>query len=429
MNKFDIYWAKYLKDESKLKSKQDLQESDFTRRPVLILDNDIIIKIAKITTHTPHKNYQDEYIIKNWRAANLVCPSTIRFSKKDLVTSECLLDKIGHLSEEDIKAIKEAKLVEKLQEAQQQSAVKSNGVYSVMKDEWIKEPVQADIPDLDEEAFDKLFTEWEDKYFDLINKQGLTSEEVEDFIEDIYDLRKTSIATEGEYSLGNLVFKECRNLGYLDNLKDLKNEIKSKELSLEGLKEDFEDEKNEAEVFWNLRDPKSTEATEVFARIGKHMGNLYYNPETKQIELIKNYNEILNNKFSVSCEHQDKDFGKVVKKRFNKFMSLVNGEFVVYFYAPGDPYGNEYSVITSDQKACDEELYAERQEAYAAYGKRGNWLGNFVGYKDLTTGKIIIAFIKNGKMDDEQLVTEAINKVIKKEIKNLNLKKRTFKEA
>ena len=50
------------------------------------------------------------------------------------------------------------------------STAKSNGIYSVMKDEWIKEPVQQDIPDLDEEAFDKLFSEWEDKYFDLIEK-------------------------------------------------------------------------------------------------------------------------------------------------------------------------------------------------------------------------------------------------------------------
>ena len=130
---------------------------------------------------------------------------------------------------------KETEPMEKLQEAQQ-SAVKSNGVYSALNDKWIKEPVQADIPDLDEEAFDKLFTEWEDKYFDLINKEGITSEDVNDFIEDIYDLRKTSIATEGEYGLGNLTFKEFRNLGYLDNLKELKNELKSKELSLEGLK-------------------------------------------------------------------------------------------------------------------------------------------------------------------------------------------------
>lgn len=153
------------------------------------------------------------------------------------------------------------------------TGVKSNGIYSVMTGKWIKEPVQADIPDLDKDAFDKVFNEWEDKYFELLKKIGKTegethiapvddsteetsekeiltessedkSELISNFIEDLYDLRKDSIATEGEYGIGNLVFKEFRNLGYLDNLKDLKNEERSKELSLENLKEDIDDDMN-----------------------------------------------------------------------------------------------------------------------------------------------------------------------------------------
>ena len=240
---------------------------------------------------------------------------------------------------------------------------KSNGVYS-LKTGWVKRPVQKDIPDLDHEAFDKLFKEWEDKYFDLIggqeiltegpqdsrryfvkpyNKYCASKEEILDilvhsgekdctiytlknlgdakdishlgprdviyyykdgklydkngvkvmdynliikneenrkkfvdvhklpdeifdkvyadrlteflkeddvltedksddiykFIEDLYNLRKESIAKEGEYGLGNLVFKEFRNLGYLDNLKELRKVEKSKELSLEKLDEDI----------------------------------------------------------------------------------------------------------------------------------------------------------------------------------------------
>ena len=112
---------------------------------------------------------------------------------------------------------------------------------------------------MDKDAFDKVFNEWEDKYFELLKKIGKTEEEtsekeiltesnedkselISNFIEDLYDLRKDSIATEGEYGIGNLVFKEFRNLGYLDNLKDLKNEERSKELSLENLKEDIDDD-------------------------------------------------------------------------------------------------------------------------------------------------------------------------------------------
>ena len=61
------------------------------------------------------------------------------------------------------------------------------------------------------------------------------SESIKNFINDLYDLRKQSISKDGEYSLGNLIFKEFRNMGYLNNLKDLRKIEKSKELSLENL--------------------------------------------------------------------------------------------------------------------------------------------------------------------------------------------------
>lgn len=58
-------------------------------------------------------------------------------------------------------------------------------------------------------------------------------EAVDKFLTDIYELRREGLADEGEYSIGNLVFKEVRNKGYLDNLKELKNQLIGKELSLE----------------------------------------------------------------------------------------------------------------------------------------------------------------------------------------------------
>lgn len=59
---------------------------------------------------------------------------------------------------------------------------------------------------------------------------------IESLINDLYDLRKTSIEEGGEYSIGNLIFKEFRNKGYLDNLKDRMRELINKELSLEETK-------------------------------------------------------------------------------------------------------------------------------------------------------------------------------------------------
>lgn len=115
-------------------------------------------------------------------------------------------------------------------EARQQTALKSNGVYSVLNNKWIKEPVPEDIPEIDMDAFETEFEKWEDKYNELLKNPNIDS--VDNFIEDLYDLRKTAIADDGEYSLGNLIFKEMRNLQYLDHLKELKCELISKNLSI-----------------------------------------------------------------------------------------------------------------------------------------------------------------------------------------------------
>ena len=113
----------------------------------------------------------------------------------------------------------------------------SNGVYSVKKNKWIKKPVHEDIPDYDKDALDKLVDEWEAKCKELID--DIKADKLDDekkvvkILEDIYEkLRKKGIS-KGEYSVENLTFKELRNKGYLDQLKDYRNELVSKRLSLE----------------------------------------------------------------------------------------------------------------------------------------------------------------------------------------------------
>lgn len=109
------------------------------------------------------------------------------------------------------------------------TSVNSNGIYS-LKDGWLKEPTQVDIPDIN---IDDVYPKWEERANKLIDGDNITFEEVDKYIDDIYLLRKQSIMKAGEYAKGNLVFKEIRNNGLLDELKELKNELKSKELSLE----------------------------------------------------------------------------------------------------------------------------------------------------------------------------------------------------
>lgn len=55
---------------------------------------------------------------------------------------------------------------------------------------------------------------------------------IDEFLDNIYNLRNDSLAAEGEFGMGNLIFKELRNRGILDHLKELKNEIESEDYSL-----------------------------------------------------------------------------------------------------------------------------------------------------------------------------------------------------
>lgn len=68
---------------------------------------------------------------------------------------------------------------------------------------------------------------------DLNPQEQKQLEEIDKLIDDLYKLRQESIQKDGEYGVGNLVFKEMRNMGYLDNLKELKRKLQSKKMSLE----------------------------------------------------------------------------------------------------------------------------------------------------------------------------------------------------
>ncbi len=113
----------------------------------------------------------------------------------------------------------------------------SNGVYSVKRNKWVKHPEAEEIPEYDKEALATLVEKWEEKCKDILDQ--IKRDELKDetkvvkLLEDIYEkLRKKGVA-KSEYSIENLAFKELRNNGYLDKLKESRNELVSKRLSLE----------------------------------------------------------------------------------------------------------------------------------------------------------------------------------------------------
>ena len=50
------------------------------------------------------------------------------------------------------------------------TTIKSNGIYSVLNNKWIKEPTKESIPSIDEEELSKELKPWEDRYLALVNK-------------------------------------------------------------------------------------------------------------------------------------------------------------------------------------------------------------------------------------------------------------------
>ena len=109
----------------------------------------------------------------------------------------------------------------------------SSAVYSVVQDKWLIEPEYAEQllprPDMKQ-------------YYDIVQKIESTIEtrdstKIGKLWDELYEIRKESLKTEGEYGKGNALFKKLRSLGYLDRLKKAYYSSASDELSLEALKE------------------------------------------------------------------------------------------------------------------------------------------------------------------------------------------------
>jgi predicted nucleotidyltransferase len=109
----------------------------------------------------------------------------------------------------------------------------STGVYSLMKDEWVRKPIKQlvniDIADIQLKAsnimnkIDDLETNKNKK--DFLEKHKALKDKIKKY-------RQSGLDEVGEYSIENLVFKILRNTGYLKKMIDLKNDYLSKELNL-----------------------------------------------------------------------------------------------------------------------------------------------------------------------------------------------------
>ncbi|MEY4334172.1 MAG: Synechococcus phage, partial [Bacteroidota bacterium] len=107
----------------------------------------------------------------------------------------------------------------------------NQGVYSVTQNRWIARPQHLDIDFENDYHLQKKVK----FYMDMIDKmiEDKANDDSIDILKDkIKKMRGDSIAKEGEFAFGNLIFKELRNAGYIDKLNDYKRTSQDKFLSL-----------------------------------------------------------------------------------------------------------------------------------------------------------------------------------------------------
>lgn len=106
----------------------------------------------------------------------------------------------------------------------------SLGIYSVLKDQWVSEPVKQNV-DIDTEDVREKYKNYRDRLRIVLQDNEI--ETVQAAWDDIKRMRKAGLASNGEFSAENLVFKMLRSQGWIEKLQNYIFELQDKELSIE----------------------------------------------------------------------------------------------------------------------------------------------------------------------------------------------------
>ena len=107
----------------------------------------------------------------------------------------------------------------------------SNGIYSVCEDRWIKEPKP--IKKVAVKDNSKEVERWKNHIAQVIATKD--PKKISDTVDTLYLIRHNALSDGDEFSEGNILFKDIRNLGLLDKLKDELKKYRTQELSMEAL--------------------------------------------------------------------------------------------------------------------------------------------------------------------------------------------------
>ena len=117
----------------------------------------------------------------------------------------------------------------------------STGIYSVMKDEWVKKPKPQDVK-IDRETIKKKVKQFEGEYNRILElykeeKYEETRKALDKIKDKIKKYRKAGLDKGGEMATENLVFKTMRRSGLMEKIYDLGLETTDKEYTIETIDE------------------------------------------------------------------------------------------------------------------------------------------------------------------------------------------------
>ena len=112
----------------------------------------------------------------------------------------------------------------------------SSGVYSILFDEWMTKPKKENV-EIDLELIKTKSKQWMSKIDTIITSLDDSDFEYSKKVLDalgkkIKKFRQSGLDDEGEYSNENMIFKVLRRSGYLDKVREFKNKVIDKNLTL-----------------------------------------------------------------------------------------------------------------------------------------------------------------------------------------------------
>lgn len=110
----------------------------------------------------------------------------------------------------------------------------SPGIYSLEQDKWIKKPKKVDEEDVEGniEKAAKISGIWKKRIKAALQNKEIDSHDLNDLKDIIKDQRRRALKKDGEFSDGNIAFKDLRKTGYIDKIKNVRDSKFKKELTL-----------------------------------------------------------------------------------------------------------------------------------------------------------------------------------------------------